>query len=230
MALSPLDYHPPQSPLEIIHEDKDICVVDKPSGLLAVPGRAPELFDSVLTRIRKHHPKAQAVHRLDLGTSGVLVLTLRRAAESNLRQQFQERHTKKVYLALVHGVMDADQGQIDLPLICDWPNRPLQKICFETGKPALTMYEVISRQERTTLVRLFPHTGRSHQLRVHLASFGHPIVGDNLYGPDSNPPGRLMLHASQLGLFHPYSENWMILTAFCPFAPDVAAVNMPEMD
>lgn len=220
MSLPPLVYCPPTEPwLDIVHQDKDLVVVNKPSGLLSVPGRTPELADSVLTRIRKDHAQAQAVHRLDLGTSGVLVVATRRKAEAALRGQFQDRQTRKVYLALVHGRLELDSGRIDQPLICDWPNRPRQKICTVDGKPALTEFAVQSRHRATTLVHLVPHTGRSHQLRVHLASIGHPIVGDNLYGPDPDPTERLMLHAWQLGLFHPYSGQWLVFTAPCPFAP-----------
>lgn len=223
--MEPLSYHPPREPLEILHEDRDICVVSKPSGLLSVPGRGMELSDSALTRLRERHPGAQAVHRLDLGTSGVLVMALHRQAEGVLRRQFQDRRTGKIYLALVEGTVPEDRGRIDLPLVRDWPNRPRQKVCFRTGKPSLTLYETVRREEDATLIRLFPHTGRSHQLRVHLASLGHPIVGDNLYGPDPSPSSRLMLHASRLGLFHPRSGKWLVFTAPCPFAPDVAPAD-----
>jgi tRNA pseudouridine32 synthase/23S rRNA pseudouridine746 synthase len=229
MTLAPLNYAPPTEPwLDIIHQDRDMVVVNKPSGLLSVPGRTPDLADSVLTRIRRDHPQAQAVHRLDLGTSGVLVVATRRKAEAALRGQFQDRRTRKVYLALVHGHLEPDSGRIDQPLICDWPNRPRQIICPVNGKPALTEFEVVERSSATTLVRLIPHTGRSHQLRVHLASIGHPILGDNLYGPDPDPVQRLMLHASRLGLFHPYSEQWLVFTAPCPFAPNLQAASLPE--
>lgn len=220
-----LSYRPPQEPLEILHEDRDMCVVGKPSGLLSVPGRGPELSDSALSRLRERHPGAQAVHRLDLGTSGVLAMALHRQSEGILRRQFQDRRTGKVYLALVEGMMPEDRGRIDLPLVRDWPNRPRQKVCSRTGRPSLTLYETVRREEDSTLVRLFPHTGRSHQLRVHLASLGHPIVGDNLYGPDLSPLSRLMLHASQLGLFHPRSGKWLVFTAPCPFAPDIAPTD-----
>ncbi len=221
MALEPIIYAPPAGPgVEVLHEDRDMVVVNKPSGLLSVPGRTPDLFDSVLSRVRQAHPQAQAVHRLDLGTSGVLVVATRRKAEALLRQQFQDRMTLKVYFALVRGVVRQDRGQIDLPLICDWPNRPRQMVCLATGKAALTDYDVLERGPDSTLVRLRPHTGRSHQLRVHMASLGHPIVGDALYGDDVPAP-RLMLHASQLGLSHPYSETWMTFHAPCGFAAHV---------
>lgn len=226
MSLEPLDYNPPAQPrLNVIHEDRDMIVVNKPGGLLSVPGRTPELFDSVLSRVRELHPGAQAVHRLDLGTSGVLVVATRRKAEAILRQQFQERLTRKIYLAKVDGVMAEDAGQVDLPLICDWPNRPRQMVCHDTGKPALTDYVVLERAEESTLVLLRPHTGRSHQLRVHMASLGHPILGDNLYGK-ARQGDRLHLHASQLGLYHPYSGEWTVFHAPCDFAPHVAPIAL----
>jgi len=222
MSLEPLRYDPPLEPrLTIIHEDRDMVVVIKPSGLLSVPGRTPELFDSVLSRVREIHPAAQAVHRLDLGTSGVLVVATRRKAETILRQQFQNRLTRKLYLARVQGVMSEDSGQVDLPLICDWPNRPMKMVCHDTGKPAQTDYQVLERDGESTLVLLRPHTGRSHQLRVHMASLGHPILGDNLYG-EARPGERLLLHASQLGLYHPYSGEWTTFHAPCDFAEHVA--------
>lgn len=176
MTLEPLDYRPAITPwLRVIHEDRDMVVVNKPGGLLSVPGRTPDLFDSVLSRVRETHPHAQAVHRLDLGTSGVLVVATRRKAEAILRQQFQDRLTRKVYLARVQGRVGDDAGRIDLPLICDWPNRPRQMVCHHTGKPALTDYVVLERATQSTLVLLRPQTGRSHQLRVHMASLDTPF-------------------------------------------------------
>lgn len=226
MPLEPLLYQPPLEPrLVILHEDRDMVVLDKPSGLLSVPGRGPELSDSALSRVRELYPGAQAVHRLDLGTSGVLVIATRRKAESALRTQFQNRQTRKVYLALVQGSVLEDTGEINAPLICDWPNRPRQKVCQETGKAALTSYQVLERTSDSTLLVLRPHTGRSHQLRVHMQSLGHPILGDNLYG-QGQAGERLRLHASQLGLFHPFSGQWMVFNAPCPFAPHRVLPNL----
>ena len=226
MSLEPLNYNPPKEPrLSVLHEDRDMVVVNKPGGLLSVPGRTPDLFDSVLSRVREIHPNAQAVHRLDLGTSGVLVVATRRKAETALRVQFQDRLTRKVYLARVQGRVGDDEGRIDLPLICDWPNRPRQIVCQATGKPALTDYLVLERAEESTLVLLRPHTGRSHQLRVHMASLGHPILGDNLYG-DARQGDPLLLHASQLGLYHPFSGEWTVFHAPCDFAPHILPVAL----
>jgi tRNA pseudouridine32 synthase / 23S rRNA pseudouridine746 synthase len=224
--LEPLDYNPPMEPrLIVLHEDRDMIVVNKPGGLLSVPGRTPDLFDSVLSRVREIHPNAQAVHRLDLGTSGVLVVATRRKAEAMLRQQFQDRLTRKIYLARLQGVLLQDSGQVDLPLICDWPNRPRQMVCHSTGKAALTDYQVLERDQKSTLVLLRPHTGRSHQLRVHMASLGHPILGDNLYG-EAESGERLLLHASQLGLYHPFSNEWTVFHAPCEFARHIGPVEL----
>ena len=231
MTLEPLRYNPPLEPrLDIIHEDRDMVVINKQSGLLSVPGRTPDLFDSVLSRVREIHPNAQAVHRLDLGTSGVLVVATRRKAEAVLRQQFQDRLTRKIYLARLSGVLPEESGQVDLPLVCDWPNRPRQMVCHKTGKAALTDYQVLERDQKSTLVLLRPHTGRSHQLRVHMASLGHPILGDNLYG-ESESGERLLLHASQLGLYHPFSNEWTVFHAPCDFARHIGPVElMPGTD
>jgi tRNA pseudouridine32 synthase / 23S rRNA pseudouridine746 synthase len=215
--------------LVVLHEDRDMIVVNKPGGLLSVPGRTPDLFDSVLSRVREIHPNAQAVHRLDLGTSGVLVVATRRKAEAMLRQQFQDRLTRKIYLARLQGVLLQDSGQVDLPLICDWPNRPRQMVCHSTGKAALTDYQVLERDQKSTLVLLRPHTGRSHQLRVHMASLGHPILGDNLYG-QAMQGAPLLLHASQLGLYHPFSGEWIVFHAPCHFALHVTPVAIKPVE
>jgi tRNA pseudouridine32 synthase/23S rRNA pseudouridine746 synthase len=230
MSLEPLRYNPPMEPrLLVLHEDRDMVVVNKPGGLLSVPGRTLDLFDSVLSRVRETHPHAQAVHRLDLGTSGVLVVATRRKAEVALRQQFQDRLTRKVYLARLQGVMSEDSGQVELPLVCDRPNRPRQMVCHSTGKPALTEFLVLERSEENSLVLLRPHTGRSHQLRVHMASLGHPIIGDNLYG-NARQGDALLLHASQLGLYHPFSGEWTVFHAPCDFAPHVTPVALNPIE
>lgn len=200
-------YQPPQEPwLEILYQDQQMMVVNKPSGLLSVPGRAPECRDSILSRIQAQHPQAESVHRLDMATSGVLAVALNKAAERELKRQFRDREPGKSYVAQVWGHLAQDQGVIDLPLICDWPNRPRQKVCHETGKPAQTHYQVIARlPDGTTRVVLTPVTGRSHQLRVHLLALGHPILGDRFYAPPealARAP-RLLLHAQSLSIRHP---------------------------
>ncbi|CAH6307076.1 Ribosomal large subunit pseudouridine synthase A [Klebsiella pneumoniae] len=166
------NYNPPQDPwLVILYQDEHIMVVNKPSGLLSVPGRLEEHKDSVMTRIQRDFPQAESVHRLDMATSGVIVVALNKAAERELKRQFREREPKKQYVARVWGHPQPAEGLVDLPLICDWPNRPMQKVCYETGKAAQTEYEVLEyAEDNTARVRLKPITGRSHQLRVHMAS------------------------------------------------------------
>ncbi|WP_145564702.1 bifunctional tRNA pseudouridine(32) synthase/23S rRNA pseudouridine(746) synthase RluA [Yersinia aldovae] len=190
----------------VLYQDEHIIVINKPSGLLSVPGRAPENKDSVMTRIQADYPTAESVHRLDMATSGVIVVALTKAAEREIKRQFREREPKKCYIARVWGHLAQDEGLIDLPLICDWPNRPKQKVCYETGKSAQTEYLVLSRDEDgSTRVKLSPITGRSHQLRVHMLAMGHPILGDGFYAhPEAKAmASRLQLHAQELCITHP---------------------------
>ncbi|MDU6410451.1 MAG: bifunctional tRNA pseudouridine(32) synthase/23S rRNA pseudouridine(746) synthase RluA [Yersiniaceae bacterium] len=214
-------YNPPLEPwLQILYQDYHIMVVNKPSGLLSVPGRAEEHQDSVITRVQRDFPLAESAHRLDMSTSGVLAVALTKAAERELKRQFREREPKKSYLARVWGHVADDEGLIDLPLICDWPNRPKQKVCFETGKTAQTLYQVLSRDEDgTSRVRLTPITGRSHQLRVHMLALGHPILGDNFYAPPEAKAmaNRLQLHAETLTLAHPHYHTSMTFRAPADF-------------
>nr|CEK26382.1 Ribosomal large subunit pseudouridine synthase A [Yersinia ruckeri] len=200
-------YNPPRDPwLHILYQDLHIMVVNKPSGLLSVPGRAPENKDSIMTRIQADFPTAESVHRLDMATSGVMVVALTKAAERELKRQFREREPKKSYIARVWGHLEQDEGLIDLPLICDWPNRPKQKVCYETGKSAQTEYQVLCRDaDGSTRVKLSPITGRSHQLRVHMLAMGHPILGDGFYAhPEAKAmASRLQLHAQELCITHP---------------------------
>ncbi|HDL8052714.1 TPA: bifunctional tRNA pseudouridine(32) synthase/23S rRNA pseudouridine(746) synthase RluA [Yersinia enterocolitica] len=190
----------------VLYQDEHIMVVNKASGLLSVPGRAPENKDSVMTRIQADFPSAESVHRLDMATSGVIVVALTKAAERELKRQFREREPKKSYVARVWGHLAQDEGLIDLPLICDWPNRPKQKVCYETGKSSQTQYQVLSRDaDGSTRVKLSPITGRSHQLRVHMLAIGHPILGDGFYAhPEAKAmASRLQLHAQELCITHP---------------------------
>ncbi|SEQ18059.1 tRNA pseudouridine32 synthase / 23S rRNA pseudouridine746 synthase [Rosenbergiella nectarea] len=205
-------YHPPLEPwLHILYQDEHIIVVNKPSGLLSVPGRLPEHRDSIMTRIQRDFPGAESVHRLDMATSGVMVVALTKAAERELKRQFREREPSKTYIAQVWGQLLPDEGLIDLPLICDWPNRPKQKVCFETGKAAQTEWEVLERDAVSCRVQLKPITGRSHQLRVHMLAMGHPILGDNFYAsPEAKAlASRLLLHAERLTITHPVFGNSM---------------------
>ncbi|WP_210452985.1 bifunctional tRNA pseudouridine(32) synthase/23S rRNA pseudouridine(746) synthase RluA [Pantoea ananatis] len=206
-------YNPPLEPwLHILYQDAHIIVVNKPSGLLSVPGRLDEHKDSVMTRIQRDYPEAESVHRLDMATSGVIVVALTKAAERELKRQFREREPAKTYVARVWGHPAQEKGMVDLPLICDWPNRPKQKVCFDTGKSAQTDYQVVEYgDDNSARVALKPITGRSHQLRVHMLALGHPILGDGFYAhPEAKAMAdRLLLHAESLTITHPAFGNAM---------------------
>ncbi len=195
--------------LEELFRDDDLVVVNKPPNFLSVPGRHPENFDSVQSRIQHDHPEAMAAHRLDLDTSGIMAVALHKEALKHIQKQFQEREVDKEYIAVVHGLVAEDHGTLDFPLRCDWPNRPRQIVCYEHGKQALTKYEVISRDpsQNCTRLRLLPVTGRSHQLRVHTMHIGHPILGCDLYASKEAlaMAPRLLLHARYLRFKHPIS-------------------------
>lgn len=212
------DYAPPQEPLVVLHEDAEVLLVDKPSGLLSVPGKGPHLADCLLTRVQIVFPDALLVHRLDRDTSGVMIFALTPHAQRHLGLQFEKRMTKKTYVARVWGVPVEKTGTVDLPLIVDWPNRPLQKVCHETGKPAQTDWRVLKDEDTTARVRLQPLTGRSHQLRVHMLSLGHPILGDPFYatGP-AREYDRLMLHSQELRFNHPQGGRSTKMRAPLPF-------------
>ena len=184
---------------ELIYEDSALLVVSKAPGLLSVPGRGPDKQDCLIHRVQAVYPEALSVHRLDMGTSGLLVVARGAAMHRELSMLFQERKVAKRYIAIVDGRLQANTGEISLPLICDWPNRPRQKVDHEIGKPSLTRYRLLNYDAHTnsSRVELEPITGRSHQLRVHLAELGHPILGDELYGSESSAP-RLLLHATML--------------------------------
>lgn len=211
-------YAPPDEAPVIIHADHEILVVNKPSGLLSVPGRGTEKADCLIARLRGAFPTVLLVHRLDLDTSGVMVFALTPHAQRNLSRQFEERRTKKAYVARVAGRLEPKTGRVDLPLIVDWPNRPRQKVDHEQGRPAQTDWRVMRAGDQETRVRLFPLTGRSHQLRVHMAETGHAILGDPLYaeGWAADHP-RLMLHAESLRLRHPDSGVQQSFGAPVPF-------------
>lgn len=211
-------YSPPDTPLSILHQDHEILIVDKPAGLLSVPGRGEHLADCLLARVQAAFPEALLVHRLDRDTSGVMVFALTPHAQRHLGLQFEKRQMKKTYVARLWGRVEEKTGTVDLPLIVDWPNRPRQKVDFEEGKPALTDWRVAKYEENATRVRLYPKTGRSHQLRVHMREIGHPILGDPFYatGEALDAP-RLMLHAESLRLRHPDGGVGMNFSAKCPF-------------
>ena len=221
MAANPdFIYQPPMSPyLEIIYQDNDLVVLNKSSGLLSVPGRLPEHQDCLQNRVNRVLPAATIVHRLDMATSGIILMALNKPAHVAISRQFEKRQTKKRYIARVYGQVKEQQGSIDLPLICDWPNRPKQMVDHQHGKKALTHYQVLSYDDNSTLVELTPITGRSHQLRVHMLALGHPILGDRLYAHDEalTISPRLQLHAQMLAVSHPVTEQALTFTAPCPF-------------
>lgn len=212
------DYDPPVGPLAVLHEDQQVLLVDKPAALLSVPGKGENLADCLLARVQAVFPDALLVHRLDRDTSGVMIFALTPHAQRHLGLQFEKRMTKKSYVARVWGVPEQKTGTVDLPLIVDWPNRPRQMVCHETGKSAQTDWRVLKDEGQTARVRLTPHTGRSHQLRVHMLSLGHPILGDPFYatGPARNFE-RLMLHSEELRFNHPDGGRSMKIRADVPF-------------
>ncbi len=213
------EYQPPDVPLDILHDDHELLVVNKPHGLLSVPGRGPHLADCLLSRVQAVFPTALLIHRLDRDTSGVMVFALTPHAQRHIGLQFEKRQTKKIYVARVAGHVSAPSGQINLPLIVDWPNRPRQKVCHETGKSAVTDWKRLKTDEHETRMRLMPKTGRSHQLRVHMLTLGHPILGDPFYAEGTNLTDypRLMLHAQELRLRHPDGGKGMAFRSPAPF-------------
>ena len=227
-------YNPPMEPfLEILYEDDKIVVVNKPSGILSVPGKAAEHNDSILSRVRKTAPDAEAVHRLDMSTSGIIVVAKNKDAAGRLGKQFQERQTRKLYYAWVWGVMTTEMGRVNKPLCVDWLNRPMQRVDYVNGREAITDYICIARESDRSFVRLHPHTGRSHQLRVHMKELGHPILGDHLYAPaearDIVP--HLQLHAGYLAFHHPKTMELMEFNHLPPFkVPDNFDVMSDKVD
>lgn len=207
--------------LKILYADDTLLVLDKPAGLLAVPGRGIEKQDCVAARVQAAYPDALIAHRLDMATSGLMLMARGKPAQRDLSGLFALREVFKCYTAVVAGQMECQYGEIDLPLITDWPNRPRQKVDFLLGKPAQTHFRVLSynREDDTSRIELTPHTGRSHQLRVHMQSLGHPILGDALYAP-SNIAGqatRLCLHATTLSFCHPLQQKLVRFSCEVPF-------------
>ncbi|MFM7802343.1 MAG: RluA family pseudouridine synthase [Limnohabitans sp.] len=196
--------------LHVWFADAHLVVVDKPANLLSVPGRGPDKLDCVLHRLHHTHPGALVVHRLDMATSGLMVFALHADSQRALSQMFAARQVQKKYLAWVHGKLpiQAAWQTIDLPLMADWPNRPLQKVDPQ-GKPSVTQWRCTQHHDRNdaSLLQLKPLTGRSHQLRVHLQAIGHPIYGDHFYAPAPHDSPRLMLHACDLGFVHPQNPE-----------------------
>jgi tRNA pseudouridine32 synthase / 23S rRNA pseudouridine746 synthase len=218
--------------IALVYADASLVVVNKPAGLLAVPGRGPEKQHCASRQVQQLYADALVVHRLDQATSGLMLLARGTTMQSALSQLFESRAVAKNYVAVVHGWLPNDTGSISLPLAADWPARPRQKVDHAEGKPALTYYQVLARlpepgaagsenmhpaRHPSTRLALQPHTGRTHQLRVHLQAIGHPIVGDALYGPADGASARLLLHAACLELVHPATGEpmqWRCAPAF----------------
>lgn len=217
-------YNPPKTPyLDILFEDDDLIVLNKPSGLLSVPGRLKEHYDSLLSRVKEKHLDASAVHRLDMDTSGLVVIALTKRACSAFGRMFCLKEVSKTYLAVVTGNTKPD-GEINLPIRCDIEHRPLQIVDFEQGKESLTLYQKITdytvnpdfvSTSDYSILKLTPVTGRSHQLRLHLASIDHAILGDRFYADDKTKTAasRLCLHAAVLEFTHPFTGKQLSFTS-----------------
>ena len=213
------DYRPPTEPwLTVLHADDDIVVLDKPSGLLSVAGKDPSLADCLEARVKGRWPTAAMAHRLDKDTSGVLVMCLNKKALGHVGQEFEQRRAKKSYVARVWGNMEGESGRVDLPLATDWESKPRQRVDYERGRASQTDWLVEAREDGITRVRLHPLTGRTHQLRVHMLSLGHPILGDPFYstGEALAAADRLQLHAEELAFNHPLG-HWVSFVAPLPF-------------
>lgn len=214
---------PPDTGLAVVYVDDCLLVVDKPSGLLSVPGRGAGKEDCLVSRVQQQYPDALTVHRLDMATSGLVIFGRGAAMQRALSIAFMDRKVKKRYIAVVDGIVESNSGTIDLPLIIDWPNRPRQKIDHVEGKQAITHYRVLSRDttRQTSRMELDPQTGRAHQLRMHMLHLesGHPILGDDIYAPPEvlAKADRLLLHASRLVLRHPITQEEMEFEAPAPF-------------
>ncbi|MDH5359714.1 MAG: pseudouridine synthase [Gammaproteobacteria bacterium] len=207
--------------ISILYQDQHLMLINKPSGLLTLSGKHPLNLDSVHHRLVKDFPSATMLHRLDLGTSGIMIVALDKDINAHIGKQFQQRLVKKNYVAILHGHLSEDTGSIDIPIAKDTDNFPLQKICFDSGKDAVSEYQVIERIEEpcSTRVLYTPRTGRTHQLRIHSNAFGHPILGCDLYASDEafHLASRLMLHASTIEFMHPVSGESVVGHSPCPF-------------
>lgn len=210
---------PPMAPVPVVHADRHIVIADKPAGLLSVPGRGPDKADCLVARLQEQFPDVLSVHRLDMETSGLMVLARDAATHAALSRQFERRTVGKTYEAVVSGIPEDEAGVIALPIGADWPNRPRQRIDASNGKASRTVWQVIGQEGDDARLKLVPETGRTHQLRLHLDAIGHPILGDQLYGPpDAREAAvRLLLHATGLAFIHPATGEDVRLTSPCPF-------------
>ena len=211
---------PPHADSLFLYQDDALLVLNKPSGLLSVPGRGEDKADCLASRVQVRFADALVVHRLDMSTSGIVLMARGIEAQRSLSRAFELRQTEKRYVAVVEGRLEGE-GEVSLPLITDWPNRPRQMVDFERGKPALTRWRALAYDAHchATRVELTPVTGRSHQLRVHMLALGHPILGDDLYAHDSarDKAERLLLHAARLAIAHPQTGEIMTFTCEPPF-------------
>lgn len=204
--------------IDILYQDDYFLIVNKPTKLLTLSGKHPLNKDSVHFRLVRDFPTATMVHRIDFGTSGILVVALNKEVNAHIGKQFQERTTDKTYTAILAGHLADEQGSINYPIAKDKLNFPLQKICHETGKPALSHYQTVERIQEplSTKVTFKPVSGRTHQLRIHSQAIGHPILGCDLYGTDEafHMADRLMLHATSIEFDHPVSG--IRFRQYCP--------------
>ena len=219
--LQPLAYNPPaHNKLEILYQDKHLIALNKPGGLLSVPGRGDDKQDCMLSRLQLEYPQALVIHRLDMPTSGLLMFALNKEMQKHMNMLFEKKKIYKQYIAKVHGVLRENTGLINQPLITDWINRPKQKIDYKHGKPSQTRFTLLSTdEENNSIVKLEPVTGRSHQLRIHMSSLGHPILGDELYGTRQtrNACQRLLLHAEKINFIHPLTHRHININCHVDF-------------
>jgi len=205
--------------IPVLYHDDHIVVLDKPSGLLSVKGIGIEKIDCVAVRVSSAIEGARIVHRLDMDTSGVLIMARDADTHRELSRQFHDREVEKIYIAVVGGIIQKDDGMIDIPIRKDMDNPPCQCVDWEQGKPSQTSWRVLERGNDRTRLELKPKTGRSHQLRIHLRELGHPILGDDLYASEHEQQlaDRLLLHALSLSIVHPTTNEQMTFMAECQF-------------
>ena len=203
--------------MNIIYQDEHLIAVDKPEGLLSVPGLGEANQDCVATRLLEINPEVKIVHRLDCYTSGIMILAIGIEVQRNLSRQFHDRKVNKQYVAVVHGILNEQQGTIDIPMRGDPDDRPRQIVDYQQGKSSKTHWTVIHAENNRTRLLLKPVTGRTHQLRVHCKAIGHTVVGDGLYGNDGEKEKRMLLHAEIIKFLHPVTDKDMSLKAPCEF-------------
>lgn len=218
IMLKPVVYSPPKhNTLDILYQDNNLIALNKPSGLLSVPGRGEDKQDCMLSRLQIEFPEALVIHRLDMPTSGIIMFARNKETQKIMGKLFEKKLIRKQYFAKVHGVLKETQGLINQPLMTDWNNRPRQKIDYKQGKPSQTRFTLTSViDEKNSIVKLEPITGRSHQLRVHMSSLGHAILGDDLYGTlqTRNESSRLLLHAENINFIDPITNKY--INIHCP--------------